>query len=64
MQPISEASQLYNPLEFPCFTLRFSRKIITIDVLSSLPRDVGYIRQLLFDLPLPFLLNTANYKLF
>ena len=35
-----------------------------MDVLSSLPRDVGYIRQLLFDLPLPFSLNTANYKLF
>ena len=35
-----------------------------MDVLSSLPRDTAHVRQLLFNLPLPFSLNRANYDLF
>lgn len=35
-----------------------------MDGLASLPRDTAYIRQLLFDLPLPFSLSRANYNLF
>jgi hypothetical protein len=35
-----------------------------MDVLNSLPRDTSHMRQLLFDLPIPFSLTIANYKLF
>jgi len=35
-----------------------------MDVLTSLPCDTAYVRQILFDLPLPFSLSRANYDLF
>jgi len=35
-----------------------------MDALTSLPRDTHHVRQLLFDLPLPFSLSRANYDLF
>ena len=42
----------------------YLRTFDTMDVLSSLPRDTAHVRQLLFNLPLPFSLNRANYDLF
>ena len=35
-----------------------------MDVLTALPRDTRHVRQLLFDLPLPFSLSRANYDVF
>ena len=35
-----------------------------MDSLQALPRDTAKLRNILFTLPLPFSLNTANYKLF
>ena len=35
-----------------------------MDVLVLLSRDTAYVRKLLFDLPIPFLLSRTNYKLF
>ena len=44
--------------------LTIFKQIHPMDVLNTLPRDVSHMRQLLFDLPLPFSLSIANYKLF
>jgi hypothetical protein len=35
-----------------------------MDVISSLPRDTGHMRYILFTLPLPFSLSAANHKRF
>jgi hypothetical protein len=44
-------------LFWPCTsTLRFFS-------LATLPRDIDLFRQLIFDLPIPFSLSTANWKL-
>ena len=59
-QPIPEASQLYNST---AFTIFFNNTSI-MDALQSLPRDTAKVRNILFLLPMPFSLNTANYKLF
>ena len=35
-----------------------------MDALQALPRDTAQLRNILFILPIPFSLNTVNYKLF
>jgi hypothetical protein len=35
-----------------------------MDVLSALPRDIDHIHHILFTLPMPFSLSTANHELF
>ena len=63
---MSRSNKLYNRLKFLCLrtsVIFFSK----MDLFTSLPHDtdqISYMRKLLFDLPIPFSLTIANYKLF